>query len=76
MLATRWRHSLHMVVRDGIHDCEICGIPHVHHESGATYRAVVVASEPISSEPWEEVPDGCVVSVGPEADVDIRPLPC
>jgi glutamine amidotransferase len=74
MLATRWRHSLYTVVRDGVHDCEICGIPHIRHDFGAAYRAVVIASEPISSEAWEEVPDRSVVTVGPETAMAIHTL--
>jgi glutamine amidotransferase len=72
MLATRWGHSLHLLTRDGIHDCEICGIPHIHHDAGAEYRAVVLASEPISSEYWREVPDRSVVTVGPEMEVAVQ----
>jgi glutamine amidotransferase len=75
MLATRWRHSLHVVAREGVHDCEICGIPHIHHDSGTQYRAVVIASEPISSEAWKEVPDRSVVCVDPHMQVAIHALP-
>lgn len=57
MAVTRWNNSLYWVAREGIHDCEICGIPHVHHRRGTTYHAVVVASEPISHESWLEVPE-------------------
>ncbi len=67
LCASRWRNSLYWVPRYGVHDCEICGIPHVKHKSGAPYRAVVVASEPISDESWEELPDGAVLCV--ERDV-------
>jgi glutamine amidotransferase len=68
VVATRWRHTLYVVERNGVRDCDICGIPHVHHTSGAPYRAVVIASEPISDEPWQEVAEGGVVSV----DGDVR----
>ena len=63
LVAVRWHNSLYWVARDGVHDCEICGIPHVHHRNQKHYRAVVVASEPITSEPWQEVPDGAIVAV-------------
>lgn len=63
LLATRARNSLYWAAREGIHDCEICGIPHVHHREGREYRAVVVASEPISKEKWQEVPEGGMVVV-------------
>jgi len=71
LVASRWNNSLHYVVRDGIHDCEICGIPHVHHHSGVAYRAIVVASEPISHEEWHEVPNYSVLGVGPEIELDL-----
>lgn len=67
LVAARWRNSLHWVVRHGVRDCEICGIPHIRHETGADYRAVVVASEPISSEDWQELPEGTIIGV--DADV-------
>ena len=63
LVASRWRHPLNWVARQGIHDCEICGIPHIQHDESVDYRAVVVASEPISHEPWRELPDGGVLSV-------------
>jgi glutamine amidotransferase len=63
LVATRFRHSLHWLVREGIHDCEICGIPHVRHQAGVDYRAVVLASEPITHETWQEVPEGGVLAV-------------
>ena len=67
LVASCWRHSLHWVQRLGVHDCEICGIPHIRHRPGLDYRAVVVASEPISHEAWETLPDGSILSVGPDA---------
>lgn len=69
MLASRWKNSLFHVLREGIHDCEICGIPHVHHQSGVEYRAVAIASEPISHEEWQEIPDRHILAV----DQDIKP---
>jgi glutamine amidotransferase len=68
LLASRWRNSLYRVERQDVHDCEICGIPHVHHQRGVRYRAVLVASEPISNEHWQEVPDRSLVV----ADAQLR----
>ena len=67
LVASRWNNTLHRVERIGVHDCEICGIPHVHHQQGQRYRAVVVASEPISDEPWQAIPQGHLVSVDAES---------
>jgi predicted glutamine amidotransferase len=63
MIASRLRNSMHWAHRDGIRDCEICGIPHVNHQPGFHYKAVVLASEPLSHEQWTEIPDGSIVSI-------------
>ena len=63
LVGSRWGRTLHYVERWGVHDCEICGFPHIRHDPRHSYRAVVIASEPISHEPWRELPDGCVFAV-------------
>lgn len=63
LIASRWKNSLWWVPRDGVRDCEICGVPHVRHQAETDYRAVVVASEPISHEPWQELPDESLLVV-------------
>ncbi len=63
MIASRYRNTLRWIHRDGIRDCEVCGIPHVKRIPGTKYHAVVIASEPLSHESWETIPDGTVVSV-------------
>lgn len=75
LVASRWNHSLHYVARDGIRDCEVCGIPHIDHAPGHRYRAVVIASEPISHEPWLPVPEGHVISVGNDVAARLEPIP-
>ncbi len=65
LFASRWRNSLWRLSRDGVHDCEICGIPHIHHHEGHRYRAEIVASEPITDEPWTEVADRSLLVVDP-----------
>lgn len=75
LVASRWNNTLHYVVREGVRDCEICGIPHIHHQSGVDYRAIVVASEPISHEDWREVPNHSILGIGPKIalhQLDIR----
>ncbi len=55
LAACRWNRSLHTIARQGIYNCEICGIPHIHHHETVNHRAFVVASEPVTHEPWTEV---------------------
>jgi len=76
LVAYRWGRTLHLVERDGVADCEICGFPHVHHAPGIDYRAVVLASEPVThTEAWREVPDGTLIHVDPDARVRLKPCP-
>jgi len=73
LVGSRWGRTLHYVERSGVHDCEICGFPHIRHDSRHSYRAVVIASEPISHEPWREVPERSVFTVSPEMALQIEP---
>ncbi|NIO43319.1 MAG: class II glutamine amidotransferase [Burkholderiales bacterium] len=74
LAGSRLGRTLFRVERQAIHDCEICGFPHVHHTPGQEYRAVVVASEPISPEAWEEVPECSVYFISPDMRLQIEPL--
>lgn len=73
LVGSRWGRTLHYVERSGVHDCEICGFPHIRHDPRHSYRAVVIASEPISHEPWREVPDHSVFTVSLEMTLQIDP---
>ncbi len=72
VVATRFNGTLHWVARDGIAACEVCGVPHVHHTRGAHYRAVDIASEPLTHESWLELPDHSVLSVDAGVDTVIE----
>lgn len=72
LAVSRFQRGLCFVERDGVRDCEICGIPHVVHESSVGYRAVVVASEPLSHESWHEVPEASVVWVDRALRVEVQ----
>ncbi len=74
LIATRWKNSLYCVQRNGIRDCEICGMPHVKHQRERDYRAVVVASEPISHEQWREIPEGAMILVDENISTTIREI--
>ncbi|HSF14874.1 MAG TPA: class II glutamine amidotransferase [Vicinamibacteria bacterium] len=74
MVASRFGNSLYLLERDGVRDCEICGIPHVHHDTKRRYRAVIVASEPITYERWVEVPDAHLVSIERDLSLSVEPM--
>jgi len=46
----------------------------VHHEPGQDYRAVEIASEPITDEAWRRVPNSTVFNVDPDMRLNIAPL--
>ncbi len=74
LVGTRWGRGLYTLTRDGILPCAICGFPHVHHQSERPYRSVEVASEPLTDEPWQEMPDRSIYAVTPEVELTIEPL--
>jgi glutamine amidotransferase len=74
LVGSRWNNTLNWVERQGIRDCEICGIPHVHHDKKEQYHAVVVASEPISHESWQEVPQGHVLGIDSKIRTRLEPI--
>ena len=75
VVGTRWGRTLHYVVRHGIRDCEICGFPHIHHDPKKTdYRAVAIASEPITHESWLEVPERSAFRIDADFSLAIEPL--
>ena len=62
MIACRWNHSLFTVRREGVYECEICGIPHIHHHATINHRSVSIASEPVTHEQWEEVENHSIIA--------------
>jgi glutamine amidotransferase len=74
MVGTRWVRSLYYVERDGVRDCEVCGFAHVARAEAGDYRAVVVASEPISQEDWLEVPEGSIYRVTADYRLSVEPF--
>ena len=73
MVGSRWQRSLHWLERAGRVACPVCGRPDAEG-AGAGYRAVLIASEPITPEAWPEVPERSVFEVTPELRLRIQPL--
>lgn len=74
LVASRWGNTLFGLARRGVQDCEICGLPHVEKDLADGYRAAVVASEPITQEIWQEIPEKSVVTIGADAELHSRPI--
>jgi len=55
--ASRWGNSLYVTERAGRTDCEVCSATHLSGPGESRYRAIAIASEPITRETWIEVAD-------------------
>lgn len=63
----RFRRTLWSVKRDLVHPCEVCDGAVHSSERLSGYRAVAVASEPVTSgEDWREIPDETMYRIGPD----------
>lgn len=74
LVGSRWGRTLWYVERDKVQDCEICGFPHIHHDPHKHYQAVIIASEPISHEPWIAVPEETIFHITPDMRLHCEPL--
>ena len=63
MLGARWQQALWMLQRRGVWDCELCGTPIDGAAAPTDYRALLVASEPLTGESWRPVPERTVFEV-------------
>ncbi len=75
LVGSRLNRSLYTIRRDHEFECSVCGRPHVHHDPKQPYRAIEVASEPITkTEAWAEVPNNVVFRATSDYDLEIVPL--
>jgi glutamine amidotransferase len=72
LVGSKLNRTLWYLERDGLVDCEVCGKTHVHHDPKQSYRAVEVASEPITGENWLRVSNGTVFAVDPDMGLRIE----
>lgn len=73
MVASRWGNTLYWTFRRGVRDCAVCGTSHCP-SADAGYRAVAIASEPVTAEDWVEIPEATLLGVGPDARTTPRDL--
>ncbi|MGF1640999.1 MAG: class II glutamine amidotransferase [Rhodospirillales bacterium] len=74
LVGTRWGRTLYSLTRDGIEPCPICGRPHLRERPALPYRSVEVASEALTDEPWQEVPDRSLYMISPDVVLHVEPL--
>jgi len=75
LVGSRIGRTLWHLERERIFECAICGRSHVHHDIGENYRSVEIASEAITDENWQEIPDGTVYEVAEDFYLLTKPLP-
>jgi glutamine amidotransferase len=74
LLVSRWHHTLYWTFHDGLTACQTCGVPHVEHRDGLEYRAVIVASEPFSADPWHDFPDESLMVVDEQIEPHVQKI--
>lgn len=75
LVGSRLGRTLWYLEREGTHVCQVCGERHVHHKSEQGYRAVEIASEPITDDSnWLEVPNETLYDVEPDMNVHFYPF--
>lgn len=74
-VGSRLNRGLYTIRRDHQFQCPVCGKPHVHHDPKHDYRAIEVASEPVTFEDgWAEVPNGVVFRATSDYDLELMPI--
>jgi glutamine amidotransferase len=73
LAGTRLDRTLWCLQRDEPLDCGLCGNKHAHPSNGV-YRAVVLASERITDEEWQPVPDESVLWIDGDVRLNVERL--
>lgn len=73
LAGSRFGRSLWYVEREGARRCEVCDEQHPDPEPEG-YRSIVIASERITDEEWQEVPESSVFRVDEEMRLQVRSL--
>ena len=71
---SRIGRSLFYAEHKGVYSCEICGFPHIHHTPSVSYRAIDIASEPITSDDWIEIPEQSLFHVDNRFKLQVNAL--
>lgn len=75
MVGSCVNRSLVTLRRNQIYTCPICGQSHVHHKATTSYRAIEIASEPVTEhEDWIAVPNMTVFGIDSDYRFDPMPL--
>lgn len=75
MVGSRWQRTLSFRACHRLDACAICGARHAACEGPDRYRALMIASEPITQDPWQEVPERSVYEVAADLTLRVERLP-
>lgn len=64
--AVRWQQTLWTLQREGVRDAQLCG--DAPEDDTEDYRAFLIASEPLTDERWQPVPEFSVLAVEHQAE--------
>lgn len=74
LAGSRLNRTLWARERTSVPTCSVCGKQHADPPEGGAYRAVALASERITDEPWTAVPNGSVFAAGRDATLQVEPI--
>ena len=70
----RLNRSLWAAERTSAYVCSVCGEGHTEASDNEDYRATVLASERITDEDWQPLPNGSVLRVGDDGRLHTAPI--
>jgi glutamine amidotransferase len=74
LVGSRHGRTLWHLVREESIICKECGQSHVQHRQGRDYRAIEVASEPITNENWSPFSDDVIYSIDKDLHFEVEAL--
>lgn len=74
LAGSRLNRTLWVLERTSVYTCPICGHEHASPSSDGSYKSTTLASERLTDESWEPVPNGSVFSAGEDAGLHLESL--
>lgn len=74
LVGSRLNRTLWALERTSVYACPICGHNHADPSTDGSYRSTTLASERLTNESWEAVPNGTVFSAGEDARLHVELL--
>lgn len=75
LIGSRVNRTLWHLVKTEAVTCPVCGRKHVRHEAGTEYRAIEIASEPISADNWQPFANETIYCIDKDFHFSIEALP-